>query len=388
MANVTTIAGHVPNYVNPVTRQPVLLGINISFTLAALICVGLRVYTRKFLRNVAGVEDLIIMAAMLFAVTATICTCLGCKLGGTGLHYWDIPPTVNKRLNQQLSYVNQFLYQIILQLTKISILLFYISLSNAQYLRKWSWGMIGLSATFCLACTIVEIFQCSPVQKSIYGASVAGVCIQQPEFFKATGFINLFMDLVVLVLPLPLLWSLQAPLRQRIALCLIFCVGIFVCVCSIIRLKIWYQVSGDGNRNNPDSSWTRVDITDWSAIEYCTGLICASLPHLKPLFAKIMPGFLSTARETRSHELYGYNKSGLGSKRHRIPIGSTEAADTFYRKHKTHSSTVTEGAGQSDSESTDQIVQDEQGVGVPGDKENWHILKTARVDVKGADYHA
>lgn len=101
-----------------------------------------------------------------------------------------------------------------------------------------------------------------------------------------------------------------------------------------------------------------------------------------------MPGFLSTGKGARSHELYGYNKSDLGSKKHRIPVGSTEAADAFYGKHKSHNSTVTGGAGHSDSESTDQIVSEGERSKAPSDKDNWHILKTIRVDIKDADDHA
>lgn len=53
----TVVDGHVPNYVDPETRVPLLLGVQISFTAVALIIVLLRLYTRKFIRHVLTAED-------------------------------------------------------------------------------------------------------------------------------------------------------------------------------------------------------------------------------------------------------------------------------------------------------------------------------------------
>lgn len=119
MSNVTLVGGHVPNYVNPPSQQPLVLGVQIGMTAFALVCVALRLYTRKCLRNVFGIEDWFIMTAMALAMVASICTCLGgtclgqrlgffdtdlrsVVLGGTGLHIWDIKPGVNRRLNAQV----------------------------------------------------------------------------------------------------------------------------------------------------------------------------------------------------------------------------------------------------------------------------------------------
>ena len=80
MTNVTLVDGHVPNYVNPPTKQPLVMGVQIGMTATALLCVALRLYTRKVLRNVFGAEDWVIIVAMALAIVATICTCLGCKI--------------------------------------------------------------------------------------------------------------------------------------------------------------------------------------------------------------------------------------------------------------------------------------------------------------------
>lgn len=64
MASVTTIDGHIPNYVNPETKVPLLLGVQISLTAAALVVVLLRLYTRKYIRNTLTAEDWVTVASM------------------------------------------------------------------------------------------------------------------------------------------------------------------------------------------------------------------------------------------------------------------------------------------------------------------------------------
>lgn len=78
MTNITLVDGHVPNYVDPPTKQPLVMGVQIGMTATAVLCVALRLYTRKVIRNVFGAEDWVLIGAMSLAIVATICTCLGC----------------------------------------------------------------------------------------------------------------------------------------------------------------------------------------------------------------------------------------------------------------------------------------------------------------------
>ncbi|KAF2499697.1 hypothetical protein BU16DRAFT_558008 [Lophium mytilinum] len=289
---VRTIDGHVPNYVNPATRVPEFLGVQISLTVLALIIVILRVYTRKLLRNVFGIEDWLTILAVFLLCVATICSGLG-VMGGTGLHYYDLPKTVNKRLAASASYVNQVLYQPVLCLTKVSISMFYITTFGVK-VRRPCQVIIGVSILFVIACTVVEFTQCRPTYMLWTGTRPEGYkCINQPMFFKVTGFVSLAIDLAIFIVPLPVVWNLQAPTRTRLALILIFSVGLVSMGAEVARLVIWFH-KNDGNRQNPDSTWNRVDIVDWSCIEQATGIICASLPHLKAFFAKFVPGLVDS----------------------------------------------------------------------------------------------
>lgn len=52
-----------------------------------------------------------------------------------------------------------------------------------------------------------------------------GSCINRPGLYIATAVANIVSDLVLFVLPIPMVIGLQIPLKQKIGLSLIFAVG-------------------------------------------------------------------------------------------------------------------------------------------------------------------
>ena len=47
--------------------------------------------------------------------------------------------------------------------------------------------------------------------------------------------ITIFLDFFLLLMPVPVVWSLQLPKRQRLAVISIFMAGIIVCVSGIVH---------------------------------------------------------------------------------------------------------------------------------------------------------
>jgi hypothetical protein len=118
---------------------------------------------------------------------------------------------------------------------------------------------------------------------------------------------------MVAILPIKVIWRLQVPSRQKVALLGILTIGWFVCVVSILRLNALVILS----KHPDDRTFYSAATAYWSAIEINLGIVCASLPALKPLVVKIIPGF-STRHSSRGYgtELSGGKgrSYGLGSK--------------------------------------------------------------------------
>jgi putative effector of murein hydrolase len=56
------------------------------------------------------------------------------------------------------------------------------------------------------------------------------------EWIAATSALNILIDIFILALPIPLLLSIQRPMREKSALLAIFALGAFSCIASIVRL--------------------------------------------------------------------------------------------------------------------------------------------------------
>jgi hypothetical protein len=94
---------------------------------------------------------------------------------------------------------------------------------------------------------------------------------------------TIFTDILVYVLPMPVLWHVRLPLTQRIGLLALFGLGLFVCVAGILRTYYIYYVVYE----TFDVTWEGYNLWIWTALETHLGIIGGSIPSLKPLFFKV-----------------------------------------------------------------------------------------------------
>lgn len=69
------------------------------------------------------------------------------------------------------------------------------------------------------------IFQCSPIAYGWDSTIGHGKCIDQTLFYRAISPINVFTGVLILVMPIPLIWRLQVPRGQKVALTAVFLLG-------------------------------------------------------------------------------------------------------------------------------------------------------------------
>jgi hypothetical protein len=85
--------------------------------------------------------------------------------------------------------------------------------------------VIVLVVAWGITAIVGNTFQCWPVQyywiKHIQGDCMSG----QNTFFIIIGSVSLAQDVLILCLPLPIVWKLQTPLRQKIEITLLFSIG-------------------------------------------------------------------------------------------------------------------------------------------------------------------
>ncbi|KAJ5994993.1 hypothetical protein N7481_001970 [Penicillium waksmanii] len=305
------LATWTPNYVNPTTRGHGAMIINVVFIILATIVVGLRLYTRLRITCSTGVDDILIVIALLFAVAMVVVTSYATEVWGWNRHVWDVPldwlPTV-----QKMNLVFQIMFSWSSSLTKISLLWFCRRLLGAGKgsNKVFNWAFIGSMAfvgTTCTLFTFFSIFQCSPV-KAYWDVEpqYKHKCMNSGDILFAASVINIFTDFLVTALPMPLIWSLKLPARQRLAVISIFGVGIIVNIAGSFRTYFVWQAFVVGY----DTTWMGWPVLISAAIEINLGLICSSAPALRPLIAAVLPRLLQSTRNVG----YSYNQRSRSQK--------------------------------------------------------------------------
>jgi hypothetical protein len=109
---------------------------------------------------------------------------------------------------------------------------------------------------------------------------------------------NVITDVMILLLPLPYVWGLHAPLGQRLILVGMFMLGCFVSIVSIVRLTILVGIP----LGSSDVTYNTKEVIVWSIVEINIGLVCACLPSMKPALKLLhLDRLLMTWSSRRQH---------------------------------------------------------------------------------------
>src|SRR5690348_11141104 len=130
----------------------------------------------------------------------------------------------------------QVTYKAAINLVKCCILLLYLRLFNVvRWFRYSCWALLTAVGMYCTASILVTIFQCRPIIRA-FDKDTPGTCIDTAKFWFANAGFSIASDVIILLLPMPLLWKLEVPRAQKYALMAVFTIGIFAVVTSCLRV--------------------------------------------------------------------------------------------------------------------------------------------------------
>ncbi|KAH8652356.1 hypothetical protein BX600DRAFT_527540 [Xylariales sp. PMI_506] len=192
-------------------------------------------------------------------------------------------------------FVDETLYLVVLPTTKITILCFYLRIFPNQGFRRAVFVLMGWVMTTGIALIFAQIFQCRPIQynwegwKGTFGAHT---CLDVNTLAITSAGLTIAQDVVILLLPVPLLIQLQASWRQKRAILIMFSLGIFATITSCIRLSYILQFAATTN-----PTWDYTDPLVWTELEVDVAIIVACLPPIRVILMQALPGvFGSTVR--------------------------------------------------------------------------------------------
>lgn len=252
------------------------------------ILVAIRIWARHTVTGLAT-EDWVLLGAFAFCL-ATDFEFIYMTQNGYGRHLDALPREKSVTILRTF-WLAQMTYKISLQLTKISLLLLYIRIfRHIAWFKKISMSVIGFLLVYLLATTIVSFVQCQPIERAWNRwMTESSQCISLNTFFVFNGTIALTTDIIVLLLPLPLIWGLQLPLGQKLALIPVFGLGLFIVVVSTLRLHALIA------HPTYDTTWD-LEGTLWTIIEFNIALMCAALPSVRVLLVRMFPGMFPGSR--------------------------------------------------------------------------------------------
>lgn len=103
------------------------------------------------------------------------------------------------------------------------------------YYKSFIWVIIALCTVTHLVGILVLLFQCHPVQKS-WRPNIKGTCLPNDKTFYPMAANSIVFDILVILMPIPLLWSTNIDPRKKAVLAFLFAMFAFTTVCSFLRM--------------------------------------------------------------------------------------------------------------------------------------------------------
>ncbi|CAF3478201.1 unnamed protein product [Fusarium graminearum] len=219
------------------------------------------------------------------------------NLGGMDEYDPEAPPrSIEDQVAlAKISFAGNYFYDTGIYLPKLALLALYFKLipQTLPMLRKALYASTALTGTFMVTTCFLDTFWC--------GANVAvnwdpeGGCstFESKTVFRIDWGMNLVSDILVFLLPFPLLFGLQLSRRYMVGLIAIFASGIITVGASIGRFITIDTIH----------AWTNVYVL--SMTELAAAIVVVSLPALKSL----LHGFgLRSTKQGTTQTGSGYHK--------------------------------------------------------------------------------
>ncbi|KAF3083319.1 hypothetical protein TWF102_000728 [Orbilia oligospora] len=296
-------------YVPPDKGNIVFIVATISMAVA-LVLVGGRLYTRKIYSGKLGLDDWMIIPAMILTLGFTAVQILAVKNAHMGMHVYDISPYAMVE-GTKLTYAHMILYVYSIMFTKLSIILF---IRRLSFDKMWHIcnGFFAFHVLFGIASSLALAFQCKPIAAAYdLLTKLEHQCNALTMYYAITS-IGVASDIALLFLPAPIVFKLQLPLWKKIAVLFLFSLGGLACIFAILRMIHLF----DGVRGI-DLTWDIVPVALYGQLEVTLAIIATSLPALKVLWKGWLPRLSNSINSRMKRSNHSEHSGGSGEAHNR-----------------------------------------------------------------------
>ncbi|KAH7211923.1 hypothetical protein DER44DRAFT_659444 [Fusarium oxysporum] len=194
-----------------------------------------------------------------------------------------------------------------------------------SYWRSAYLGAIMVVVLWNICQILIFFLQCAPLE-AVWNRDLRMKCVtNRLELAYVCAGINILTDLVVAILPLPVIWKLNLRRSQKIALSTVFGLGCFSIALAIVRIK-WVETWSL-------TTWDIVRPQLWALAEVTSALVCACIPTFKPLLSKFNGIIVGRKRNATEFVLEGHRSDvefNAGSIRHSEGFSEKPRHDRVY----------------------------------------------------------
>ncbi|PSN74645.1 hypothetical protein BS50DRAFT_615494 [Corynespora cassiicola Philippines] len=218
----------------------------------------------------------------------------------------DIPTIV------KLTWILYFIHNASMFLTKLSALLFLTRTFPTHANSKWwnyaVWVTHGMNAAWFFGVSIANLTSCMPYER-IWSPLATRNCPELRTVWMVGTVPDTFIDLAILILPLPKVWALRISRAKKTSAFLVTFLGYSVVVVS---LGLTVSIIRGGNGEIVDMTYETMPLVYWSSAQGPTAVVSICVPPMWSLVRRLHQAYLlplsiriSSCRGTNSRNLSG-----------------------------------------------------------------------------------
>ncbi|KAL0258886.1 hypothetical protein SLS55_006390 [Diplodia seriata] len=179
----------------------------------AILLVIVRLTIRYTATRELRTEDIMVGAAMLMDIGATVALALAVQLGGLGKHQATLTQKQNDA-RTKANYAQHLLYIAVIATAKISMTIFFRRLAVKKIHHRITWALAVIIALWALSSEFVVAFQCPMPHPWDPTAYPAGSCLPEKIWLYVT-VVDCLTEALIMALPFWIIWNVRIPRRKK-----------------------------------------------------------------------------------------------------------------------------------------------------------------------------
>ncbi|KAL4907209.1 hypothetical protein BDW74DRAFT_175990 [Aspergillus multicolor] len=265
-------------------RSMQLRSVTITFIPVVLMTLILRCYMRGRVIKALGWDDALMILAFGFFILHVTCL-IGGSFYGIGRKIGPFSDFQSIAVAVKYLWIAQLGYGFSTVICKISVCVFLMRLTVKPFQIRLLCILLGDTVIQGFYVIIADLVRCQPISNNwnrMIDPHLKSTCISDTQnkiiAYVATGNLLIIDVSIGIILPVMIVWGLQMPKANKIAVLSILCLTISATVAIIVRIPYM-----DGYAET-DALYAAVDMLIWAYIELSLGIIAGNLATLGPLF--------------------------------------------------------------------------------------------------------